>query len=651
MANWTDKISNIFGKKEVPKEEPNMSIAPPAPYSGPSWGELAGVQAPVATPPAGGTAPAGVVTPPKNPVTLQLEDEAANMEMYGTAVPTPEQQAAGAITQGSIVSGGIAGPPGWTPQPTAPTPPAPPKEQAGANGATNGGNKSAITDMKGLGESYGVEPMPTYEGLGDEDKALVDSYGAKVKELAPDYDPNYFKELLAQQTSAISSKYAQKAIQEKEDAENSRMSQISGLYSIGVVNPLSSGLASIGTASKKMLDDRLDTLAGLENQEKLLAIEKMYGLQTAEREKTLNYYQGEIDRKKQEADDEYTRQRQQWTDSWQNISSLISLRDSEKKATAEEKKTAQDSLIFGLENFGSGFLEGVDETGLAKMSEAMGYSANTLYNSLEYIKGKNLKGEEMNLKTVNGSLYNVYQDAKGNIKSDLIIKGKGTGTGVGGTDDPLVASVIANPELFNQLTATEKGRIAPALNALGFTAFGKPLSATAVKDITQSETALEGVKELKQIIQDNEEFIGPIAGLAKINPYSKARQVQADIDRVKQRVGKALEGGVLRKEDEDKYKKILAQITDTQETALYKVNQIIVDIEREIEAYKNNYALAGYGVREQLGETLGAEEGLGTDINAIAASNDFDIDSARKYYSDDEIEQQFRDSGWIEETP
>lgn len=165
---------------------------------------------------------------------------------------------------------------------------------------------------------------------------------------------------------------------------------------------------------------------------------------------------------------------------------------------------------------------------------------------------------------------------------------------------PLAQSVIQNPELFNQLTATEKGRIAPELTSLGFTAFGKPLSDTALKDITQSETALEGLKELKTKVVDNEQYIGPISGLQAYNPWSKARQVQADINRVKQRVGKALEGGVLRKEDEEKYKKILATVFDTPETAIYKINQLISDVVREIETYKRNQALSGRQVNQQV---------------------------------------------------
>ena len=52
---------------------------------------------------------------------------------------------------------------------------------------------------------------------------------------------------------------------------------------------------------------------------------------------------------------------------------------------------------------------------------------------------------------------------------------------------------------------------------------------------------------------------------------SDAKQRQAVIDRVKQVIGKALEGGVLRKEDEYKYVKILPTIGDPPEVAAKKV--------------------------------------------------------------------------------
>lgn len=175
-------------------------------------------------------------------------------------------------------------------------------------------------------------------------------------------------------------------------------------------------------------------------------------------------------------------------------------------------------------------------------------------------------------------------------------KAKVARAGVSVADSPLVSAIIANPELFNQLTPTDKAKVIPALNAAGFTAFGKPLSDTAVKEITQSETAIEQLEDLKAKIQSNLQYIGPISGLSALNPYSKARQVQSDIDRVKQNVGKALEGGVLRKEDEEKYKKILATLTDTPDTAVYKVNSLIKQMQSDVSRYKSNQALSGRNV-------------------------------------------------------
>lgn len=114
----------------------------------------------------------------------------------------------------------------------------------------------------------------------------------------------------------------------------------------------------------------------------------------------------------------------------------------------------------------------------------------------------------------------------------------------------------------------------------------KPLSDTAIKDIQQSQSAIANLNALKGVVESNLQYVGPVKGLARFNPYSKARQVQSEIDRVRQQVGKTLEGGVLRKEDEEKYKKILATLADTPETALYKIDSLISSLERDIELYK-----------------------------------------------------------------
>ena len=163
-------------------------------------------------------------------------------------------------------------------------------------------------------------------------------------------------------------------------------------------------------------------------------------------------------------------------------------------------------------------------------------------------------------------------------------------------DDELATTVIANPSLYDNLTPSAKTRIAPLLSKQGFTEFGKPMGEAAMTKISESRSAIESLKDLRQTLKDNEQYIGPLSGFQALNPYSEARLAQAKIDLVKQRVGKALEGGVLRKEDEEKYKKILATLHDTPATALAKVDNLLTTVDRDIKVFENEQRRGGRNV-------------------------------------------------------
>lgn len=162
----------------------------------------------------------------------------------------------------------------------------------------------------------------------------------------------------------------------------------------------------------------------------------------------------------------------------------------------------------------------------------------------------------------------------------------------------LVDAVAANPSLWDDLTPGVKGDIAADLNAKGFSGFGKRMSDGTIKQISESKAALASLRDLRTTLQDNEQYIGPVAGLAALNPYSEARKAQSKIDLVRQRVGKALEGGVLRKEDEEKYKKILSTLRDEPETAIYKVDSLIQTLERDMELFIEEQRSAGRRVAQ-----------------------------------------------------
>lgn len=89
---------------------------------------------------------------------------------------------------------------------------------------------------------------------------------------------------------------------------------------------------------------------------------------------------------------------------------------------------------------------------------------------------------------------------------------------------------------------------------------------------------------------------GPISGaIRSMVPWdTEARTIQGKIGIAKQLVGKFLEGGVLRKEDEVKYEKILPQITDTPDVALNKIGNLRGLLSQRYNSMLESLKQAGY---------------------------------------------------------
>lgn len=119
-------------------------------------------------------------------------------------------------------------------------------------------------------------------------------------------------------------------------------------------------------------------------------------------------------------------------------------------------------------------------------------------------------------------------------------------------------------------------------------------SASAV--IADTTTALQSLRELQSSLSSSG-VNSPIGGrLRGLNPYdTEAQNLQAQIGVVKQIVGKALEGGVLRKEDEVKYAKILPKLGDSEAVAQSKITQLINLISSRLDTYKNSINGGGGG--------------------------------------------------------
>ena len=71
----------------------------------------------------------------------------------------------------------------------------------------------------------------------------------------------------------------------------------------------------------------------------------------------------------------------------------------------------------------------------------------------------------------------------------------------GGGDSPdreaLISAVIESPGLWDQITPTERGKIAGELQRRGFTGFGKPLSDAAIGKISDSKSAIASLTDLR----------------------------------------------------------------------------------------------------------------------------------------------------------
>lgn len=130
------------------------------------------------------------------------------------------------------------------------------------------------------------------------------------------------------------------------------------------------------------------------------------------------------------------------------------------------------------------------------------------------------------------------------------------------------------------------------------------LSDSAIKNVTDIQSALFDIDSLGAKIQSSG-VSGPISGrLRTANPFdTEAQSLQAEVNRVRQVVGKALEGGVLRKEDEVKYAKILPTVNDTKEVAASKLRELKIKLNQDLQTYVSTQQASGKG-RGQYPATL-----------------------------------------------
>lgn len=153
----------------------------------------------------------------------------------------------------------------------------------------------------------------------------------------------------------------------------------------------------------------------------------------------------------------------------------------------------------------------------------------------------------------------------------------------------------------------------------------RKLSATDVVRIGEGRDAQKAMGEVADVLKNAQDISGPVEGrIRSWNPWDeKTKMVDADLTRAAQKIGKYLEGGVLRAEDVPKYKKMLPDITDTPNVQKHKLNSVYKMLKDKQDADLRALQAQGY-------DTPGLEGG---DINATKSVDDMtdeEVDAALK---------------------
>lgn len=113
---------------------------------------------------------------------------------------------------------------------------------------------------------------------------------------------------------------------------------------------------------------------------------------------------------------------------------------------------------------------------------------------------------------------------------------------------------------------------------------------------------LPGVLDnLERTITSGKGIFDPLrGGVEQWNPFAGYNEdqkvVDAELRRATQLIGKYMEGGVLRAEDEIKYRNMLPNAQDTREVALNKLRQVRQMLDQKTQGYISGFGNAGYDV-------------------------------------------------------
>lgn len=102
---------------------------------------------------------------------------------------------------------------------------------------------------------------------------------------------------------------------------------------------------------------------------------------------------------------------------------------------------------------------------------------------------------------------------------------------------------------------------------------GKELNPSEIRKLSEGAAIPTMLQDISATIEARKEDFGPIEGMLRsLNPYDvEAKSTQAQMKAASQAFGRYMEGGVLRKEDEEKYREMFPNLSDTPQVAKNKL--------------------------------------------------------------------------------
>jgi hypothetical protein len=141
---------------------------------------------------------------------------------------------------------------------------------------------------------------------------------------------------------------------------------------------------------------------------------------------------------------------------------------------------------------------------------------------------------------------------------------------------------------------------------------GKTLPAHQTQQLGEANAAVKALDDVTSIATANKDIMGPVGtgAITSLQSYfqlgdrgKRGAQLESELRSRRQIIGKYLEGGVLRKEDEEKYEKMLPTLSDSPDVVATKIDNLKRLIANRQEAEKQAFSQAGYNVGAISGST------------------------------------------------